>query len=438
MGTSPGGPLSLVGPAREARVETWLYAKMLSMTGAAHQSERFRISAGAMWFLVLVSFAVTRLSILPGVLDLQGDEELYRDWAVSIAGGQFPVGDETYQYPPGAGLAFWFQEVVPGEFHRAFTLTMIASDVLILALLLFCVAKRSASWRGPWAWVVGGALSGTLLYERYDVLPTLLAVASLLAVARPYLAGAIAGVGAMVKIWPIFTLFALRRDQFWKGVIGAVVGMSGVVLLAFVVARDPLSFVMGQTGRGLQIEAAPAAPVLLAAQLGLVSSPTVNRFGSNELDSDLATVAAWSGIAVAVVLLGLLLIHLLRGRFEGVPGYDVALAAVLIFVAFNRVNSSQFFTWIAGISAVVLLDRRSRMLIPIVLSFLSMFTIKEYLGPFFWALQAQNIEPVSLQILRSVLVVSSAVLAWWFVFSGRLYRSSVRDESPVQSPQSGA
>ena len=412
--------------------------KIKSVNNELDSPSVFRITPTTMWFLVLVSFAVTRLSILPGVLNLQGDEELYQAWAVSIAGGQFPVGDESYQYPPGAGLAFWFQEVVPGDFHRAFTLTMIASDVLILALLLFCVAKRSASWRGPWAWVVGGALSGALLYERYDVLPTLLAVAALIAVARPYLAGAIAGIGAMVKIWPIFTLFALRREELWKGVIGAVVAMSGVVLLAFVVARDPLSFVMGQTGRGLQIEAAPAAPVLLAAQLGLVSSPTVNRFGSNELDSDLATFAAWTGIVLAIVLLCLLLIRLLRGGLAGIPAYDVALAAVLIFVAFNRVNSSQFFTWVAGVSAVVLLDRRSRMLIPIALSFLSMFTIKEYLGPFFWALQAQNIEPVSLQILRSVLVVSSAVLAWWFVFSGRPYRSGVRDESPVQSPQSSA
>lgn len=230
----------------------------------------------------------------------------------------------------------------------------------------------------------------------------------------------------MVKVWPIFMLLAIRREDFWKGVVGALAAVAGVIVLSFTVARDPLSFVMGQTGRGLQIEAVPAAPVLLAAQLGLVSSPTVNRFGSNELDSELATSAAWIGIALAVVLLGLLLIRLLRGRLAEIPAYDIALAAVLVFVAFNRVNSSQFFVWVAGISAVALLDRRSRMLIPIVLSFLSMFTVKEYLGPFFWALQAQSIEPVSLQILRAVLIASSAALAWWFVFSGRPYRNRYR------------
>lgn len=409
--------------------------RIVAVTGSSNRVSGSPISTAGMWFLVLVSFAVTRLSILPAVLDLQGDEELYRNWAEMIRAGQFPVGDETYQYPPGAGLAFWLQDLMPGDFHRAFTLAMIVSDVFILVLLLFVVAKRQGSWRGPWAWVIGGALSGALLYERYDVLPTAFAVAALVMISRPYLAGAIAGVGAMVKVWPIFTLFALRREDFWKGVVGALAAMAGVIVASFLVARDPLSFILGQTGRGLQIEAVPAAPVLFAAQLGLISSPTVNRFGSNELDSAFANVAAWIGIAVAVVLLALLLIQLLRGRLAEIPVYDIALAAVLVFVAFNRVNSSQFFTWVAGVSAVVLLDRRSRMLVPIVLSFLSMFTVKEYLGPFFWALQAQNIEPVSLQILRAALIAVSAVLAWWFVVSGRPYRArnSIHDGASNQA-----
>ena len=383
----------------------------------------YRISTRSMFALVLVAFAVTRLSILPAVLEFRGDEILYRDWAVLIGENQFPINDDMYQYPPAAGMAFWMMELMPGDFHRVFTLAMMASDAAILLLLLLQVCRRKLSWRGPWAWVIGGALSGTLLFERYDVLPTLLAVSALLVVSRPYIAGAIAGLGAMVKVWPIFTLFALRREDFWKGVVGALASMSVVTVAAFIVARDPFSFLMGQSGRGLQIEAGLAAPVLLAAQLGLVSAPTVNRFGSNELDSDLATAAAWLGIACAVVLLGLLLIQLLRGRLNEIPGADVAFVAVIVFVAFNRVNSSQFFIWIAGVSAVALLNRRSRMVIPIVLAYLSMFTIKEYLGPFFWALQAQNIEPVLLQGIRALLLMSSALIAWWFVVSRRVYRT---------------
>ena len=383
----------------------------------------YRVSTVTMWTLVLSSFVVTRLSILPAVLEFRGDEVLYQGWAEMIGNGQFPLEDDLYQYPPAAGLIFLLQDLTPGDFHRIFTLSMIASDVLILGLLLVQVCRRRASWRGPWTWVIGGALSGTLLYERYDVLPTLLAVFALVIVSRPYLSGFVAGIGAMVKVWPILVLFALRRDQMLKGVIGAVMAVVFVSLLAFLVARDPFSFLAGQTARGLQIEAVLAAPVLLAAQFGLVSAPTVNRFGSNELDSGLATVAAWLGIGCAFVMLSLLLLQLVRGKLAAIPAYDIAFAAVLVFVIFNRVNSSQFFIWLAGVSAVVLLDRRSRMVIPVVLTFLSMFTVKEYLGPFFWALQAQNIEPVLLQTVRASLLASSAVLAWWFVLSGRAYRN---------------
>ena len=133
---------------------------------------------------------------------------------------------------------------------------------------------------------------------------------------------------------------------------------------------------------------------------------------------------AWIGIAIALALVGVVLVQRLRGRLESIPGPDVALAVVLVFVAFNRVNSAQFFIWIAGVAAVVLLDRRSRMVIPVTLAFLSMLPISQYLGPFYWALQAQTIEAVTLQVVRALLVLASAVLAWWFVVSRRAYRDA--------------
>lgn len=369
------------------------------------------------WPLTILVFFVTRLSIVPIVLNFQMDEILYRDWAVSIGGGQFPVGDEWYQYPPGAGLLFLGVELLPTDFHRALTLTMIGADVLIFALLLGKVARSRASWMGPWAWIVGGSLAGGLLYERFDVIPTLLAVLAVLWASRPFWSGMLAGIGAMVKVWPIFALFAVARRDFAKALAGALVGIAGITILATAVASDSWGFFAGQSGRGLQIESTPAAPLLIAAQLGLIAAPTRDRYGSNELDTPWAPVAAWICIVVAVVLLAILLIQYLRGRLDGVPGADVAVTALLVFWAFNRVNSSQFFIWVAGLGAVALLVHRSRMLVPLVLAFASMLTVDDYLGPYFWALQGQVREAVAIQVLRALLVLGSAVLAWWLAVS---------------------
>lgn len=384
----------------------------------------YRLSSRSMWVLALVSFVITRISILPTVLDFRADEVLYRDWAILIANGSFPVGDDLYQYPPGAGLLFLGVEASLGSFHRAFTFAALAADVLIFALLLFRVQRRGDSWRGPWAWIIGGLLAGALMYERFDVFPTFIAVAAMILLSRPFIAGLLAGVGATVKVWPIFTLFALRRQDLRAGILGALVGIVGVIVLAHLIAANPLAFLTGQAERGLQIEASLAVPILIAAQLGLIPAPAVDRYGSTELDAAFGGVVAWIGIAIALALVGVVLVQRLRGRLESIPGPDVALAVVLVFVAFNRVNSAQFFIWIAGVAAVVLLDRRSRMVIPVTLAFLSMLPISQYLGPFYWALQAQTIEAVTLQVVRALLVLASAVLAWWFVVSRRAYRDA--------------
>ena len=389
------------------------------------QLSDYRPSARSMWLLALVAFFVTRISILPLVLDFRADELLYQQWATLIGGGSFPVGYERYQYPPGAGLIFTGIDVAPGDFHRVFTLSVIAADVLIFALLLLRVKVKNDSWRGPWVWIVGGLLAGALMYERFDLFPTLIAVAALLFLSRPFLSGLFAGIGGIVKVWPIITLFALRRQDLVAGIAGALVGGAGVLMLAFLVAPHPLAFLTGQSERGLQIESTLAIPILVAAQLGLISAPSVDRYGSTELDAPFAGIVAWIGILFAVALVGSLLIQRLRGRLENIPGADVAFAVLLLFVASNRVLSPEYFVWIAGAASVVLLDRRSRMVIPVVLAFVSMLPITQYLGPFYWALQAQTVEAVSLQVVRGLLVLASALIAWWVVVSGRAYQGVV-------------
>lgn len=384
----------------------------------------YRLSTRSIWILTLLAFAVTRIGILPMTLDFRADEILYQGWAELIRGGSFPVNDDLYQYPPGAGLLFLSLDVIPGTFHRIFLLAAISADILIFVLLLMAVKTRGSSWRGPWVWIIGGVLAGGLLYERFDVFPALAAVAALLVLSRPFIFGLLVGVGAMVKVWPVLMLCAVGRRHVLAATTGVITGMVGVLALAYLVASDPFGFLTGQVARGLQIEATPAVPILAAAQFGLLPVSVVDRYGSTEIESVASAAASWFAIGVGLVLIGTIVVRRLRGDLDSIPGPDVALASLLIFVAFNRVNSSQFFIWVAAIAAVVLLDRRSRMVIPVVLVFLSMLPVSQFLGSFYWALQAQNVEAVTLQSIRGALLLMSALLAWWYVVSGRVYQPS--------------
>ena len=392
------------------------------MSSESINASPFRPATGQIRILTLLFFAVTRVGILPLILDFRDNEVLYFKWSLVIREGSFPVGDLLYQYPPGAGLLFLLIEEWPGTFHQAFTLAVLLADIAIFVLLFSRAGWQGKSWRGPWAWIICGAMSGSLMYERFDIVPALFAVLALLYMSRPIVSGGLIAVGAMLKVWPILMVFAVRRDQLTKVLTGVLAGAVTLVVIAIATADSALSFVSGQSSRGLQIEANLAAPLLIADQLGLLSAESVDRYGSTELDAPYAGLVAWVGIATAVVMLGLLAIQRLRGKLNLIPGPDVALAALLVFVAFNRVNSPQFFIWVGAIAAVTLLDERSRMLVPVALMFGSFLPVTQYIGNFYWALQAQTPESVSLQVVRSVLAIASAFLAWWFVVSRKPYR----------------
>ncbi len=71
-------------------------------------------------------------------------------------------------------------------------------------------------------------------------------------------------------------------------------------------------------------------------------------------------------VGLALTVIGLALFALiawwrLSGRLESVPPGDVALAVMLVSVATSRVYSPQFNVWLIGITAVMLLDPRSRL-----------------------------------------------------------------------------
>ncbi|NEB80525.1 DUF2029 domain-containing protein, partial [Streptomyces sp. SID14478] len=171
---------------------------------------------------VLITWALTRALLLlcvfkvlvvPGP-DVTSDVSvIYHGWSDILRTGTFPLDDVTWQYPPAAAVAILSPAVLSFlDYTSAFFLMAFLADAAVFLMLLYVAERQGKSRRGVWVWVAGLPLLGQTVYARYDVMVTAVAVAALLAAARhPRAAGVVAGIGAMLKVWPVLLLAGVRR-----------------------------------------------------------------------------------------------------------------------------------------------------------------------------------------------------------------------------------
>lgn len=395
-------------------------------------------------WVVLAAWLVTRFFVAafatdhfgyPGGDVVNSDVRLYSVWSIMLVNGHFPVGDDMWQYPPGAGIVFALPRLLFADPVSGFLVLALAADLAVLAALL--LATRRGGWMaGPWAWVVAGVLIGPVFLVRFDVFPTLFAVLAVLLVARPAASGAAAAAGALLKVWPGLMLLALpRRDLLRGGGAFLVTGLGAWIAISLW-ATGGSSFLTEQGSRGLQIESVGALPYIVAKGLGLDVAFTY-QYGAMEVTMagvrTIGLIVTVAGLAV----LGLLLVARLTGRLERVPAGDVALAALLVSIASSRVFSPQYAVWIAGLAAVALLDPRTRMR-PVVALLVPMALIAQALYPFgYGSLLGGDALAVLGQTLRIGLLV--AATGWAVVAVLRPWPAPIAaPPAPVAGTRAGA
>ena len=359
--------------------------------------------------ILLVCWTTGTLPYPDGPLVIN-DVKLYAEWSNLLVTGRFPIGDDMWQYPPGAGVIFALAALLGSNPVAAFIGIALACDLAIAVILIVSGGRRQAGLGAAWAWVIGGLLVGPVLVARFDVVPTLAAVGALVLVARPVWSGAASAAGALLKVWPALMLIALPRRSLPRGIIGFVV--SGALILVGITlwATGGVSFLGEQRARGLQVESVGAWPFMLAnAFAGEV--PTEFRYGSMELDVPITVPLGLAITLFGFAVLAAFGIARLLGRLERLAPADVALAALLVSLITSRVLSPQYAVWVAGVAAVTFLDRDSRMrtvvwlLVPSVLVTQAIypFGYGSFLEGVWWA--------VALQSVRIVLLVWATVLA---------------------------
>lgn len=307
---------------------------------------------------------------------------------ILAAGERLVVGDVFYYWRRISGLGeaglpgtlreyptpvVWFLSLphIAGGGSRtgylvAFIVLMLSLDAVLTYLLW-----RGAGRRHDLAidfWIAYVLLVGPLCYTRFDMVPAVLAGGALLAARRrPWLTGALTGLGAAIKLWPALLAgaFAVRRSgrgQMLGAFVGVGFGLAGLSLVTGGVSRlfSPLTW---QSGRGLQIESVWATPLMVARAVDPVRwTVRYSTFQAYEVFGPgvstllaLSTVATVAGLAVTVALF-------VRGfvnpQVTAVGLGLLVLATIAITTITNKTLSPQYLLWLGGPAAVLLLSRR--------------------------------------------------------------------------------
>ena len=321
----------------------------------------------------MIAWVATRLVILGVLAALErfvvGDVFYYGRKIEALFDVGLPM--TLNEYPTPVTWLLWLPYGVTGGSRVGYLVAFMAFMLVLDALFtwaLWRMHRDSPSGTGRWAvefWLVFVLLIGPLSYLRFDILPAVLAGGALLAARRrPWITGALTGLGAAIKLWPALLIPAFlshrpdRRAAGWS-FLGVGVGLAVVSLLAGGWSRlvSPLSW---QSGRGLQIESIWATPLMLARAVRPADWVVdISRFQAYEIFgagvggllrvSDLATAA---GLAVIVALY----VRALRNPQPSALAVGlVILATVAVMTVTNKTLSPQYLLWLGGPMAALLL-----------------------------------------------------------------------------------
>jgi hypothetical protein len=321
--------------------------------------------------MIVIGWLITRLLMLVILASFEsfvvGDVYYYHRKINAL----FSAGlDRTlYEYPTPVVWILWLPYGASlGNrvgYLVAFIIFMLALDALFTYALW-----RSAGRRHDTAidfWLIFVPLIGPLSYLRFDMLPAVLAGGALLAARRkPWVTGALTGLGAAIKLWPALLIGAFmsyRADRRPAGIAFVIVGF-GLALISLIFGGwlrliSPLTW---QSDRGLQIESIWATPLMLARAVKPdYWTVEMSRYQAYEIFG--SGVDAWVMISNIATLFGLALIILLTIRAFRYDGSTpvaigfVIVAIVAIMTITNKTLSPQYLLWLGGPMAALLAFR---------------------------------------------------------------------------------
>jgi Glycosyltransferase family 87 len=303
------------------------------------------------------------------------DVNRYREWSEILATEHAIPDEDSWQYPPGAAWLMLIPRLGPGSYGDAFVGLMLIIDLIGLCLLAL-LGRRSGNYTGVWVWLLAMPLLRVYPVLRFDIVPAVIGIAALVLIhRRPTWFGALAGLGASIKVWPIVVLFGeWNRRRLLVSVLAAITTATFVLLVSAIAFGDLSTFLDEQSGRGLQEEAVATAPWQLRELITGQEAHRALRYGAWEIPTHSADVVAdilkWLSLAVlaaAAVWWWLRARAIRTGRADltdAAVSRDFVFTIVLLLVVTSRVLSPQFMLWMLGLAAVVLTAGTTRLARP--------------------------------------------------------------------------
>jgi len=350
------------------------------------------------------------------------DVSIFGVWSEELGVHGALPNEEAWQYPPGAALLLVLPRIGWAAFGYDFLATMLIFDLVGLALLAR-LGQREGSDAGVWVWLLAMPMLRALPVLRFDLAPTVLAIGALLVIhRRPAWFGALAGLGAMIKAWPIALLFGEwdrgRLLRAGAGAVAAVVAVFAISALAF--SGDQLNFLKEQNGRGLQVEAVASLPWHVRQYVTGEEIDAGIRYRAWEIEDGgadaIAAALKWLSLAA---LLGAGFWWLARTRAirrgrdalaDAVVSRDFVFTVVLLLVVTSRVLSPQYMIWMLGLAAVVLTAAGSRLKRPAWTVVAAAILTTSAYGPMGAYGTAYNVYgPAFIMLIRNVALIVAAI-----------------------------
>jgi Glycosyltransferase family 87 len=361
------------------------------------------------------------------------DVPIYAHYAELVRGGAVPYRDFAFEYPPAALAPMLLASYLGWSYATSFAVLMGLCGAGCIAAAAWALRTVDADAKRAWAALlaigVAPLVLGSLFDTRFDLWPTLLAIAAIAAAARerPVLSGALLGLGFAAKLWPL-VLLPLATVHLWRRrgqdagvkVVAAFLLVAAACFLPFaVIAPSGLHAMFSdQLGRPLQVESLGAAVLMAGQHLGLRPTTTIDSHGAQALSGRGAGLAAdLSAVLEIVAVVGVWVLYAMRRRTDGEGLLLAAAAVVTALVAFDKVLSPQYLIWLVPFGFLV---RGGRGILVGALLLLALGLTQTWFPSHYWTLALDHASPWSWYLLvRDLALVAIAMVLILALSRGR-------------------